>query len=614
MSGILRRYNLLLIILLVLGGFLRFYNLNWGAPYYFHPDERNIVSSVTQLAFPENMNPHFFAYGSLPIYAIYTTGLIKNITSYCTVPFDRCLPTDMTSLYFWDTETWHKINTVSFSDAAIISRLFSAVFSTLLIFLLYQIGIKIKSKHTAIITAFFAVFSTGFLQFAHFGTFEMWQTFLSVILLLISIRMLKGYTSKHIMFAGIITGFLVAVKITNLVLLPLPLLAITASFSSNLQKSKTGNTILGFIACITQLIAVISIAAFVFLITNPYIILDFHSSKNTLQYESNVALGTTHVFYTQEFFNTIPVFFQFTKVYPFLLNPLLTLLFIPSFVYVIFIAIKTRNKNYMLLAITYLLLFLSQAFLFVKWTRYMVPTLPFMYLIIAITIDTWLNKINKSEILNPKSEINSNDKNSNFLNTYRFGHLILKNSVLFRISIFDVRIFLLTTVSAICILFSFSYFKTVLMQPDTRIAAKEWADLHIQKNEYITSEAYDLGIIAFNSSFSHISLCDFYNLENNTLPCNNKSLQQNLLQSRYIILPSERILKTRITDSKRFSKGSMFYTSILHEKLGFNLIYKTPCDIFCRVIYLNNPLFSFEQTANVFDRPTVYIFKKISNY
>ena len=70
-----------LILLTIIGAFLRFYNLNWGAPYYFHPDERNIASSVTQLHFPDQINPHFFAYGSLPIYAIYGTGVIVNSLS-----------------------------------------------------------------------------------------------------------------------------------------------------------------------------------------------------------------------------------------------------------------------------------------------------------------------------------------------------------------------------------------------------------------------------------------------------------------------------------------------------------------------------------------------------
>src|SRR5258708_24874348 len=85
---------ILVTILTAFAGFLHFYNLNWGAPFYFHPDERNIASSVSQLRFPSQMNPHFFAYGSLPIYTIYFTGVLINVfnqLSSSTVPFELAI-------------------------------------------------------------------------------------------------------------------------------------------------------------------------------------------------------------------------------------------------------------------------------------------------------------------------------------------------------------------------------------------------------------------------------------------------------------------------------------------------------------------------------------------
>src|SRR5690242_3073826 len=108
--------NIIIILLLILtGGFLHFYNLNWGAPFYFHPDERNIASAVSQLKFPKQMNPHFFAYGSLPIYTIYFTGVVANYISGLLAP----------------TQT--QITNVLFEQAIQISRVYSALFATLLI-------------------------------------------------------------------------------------------------------------------------------------------------------------------------------------------------------------------------------------------------------------------------------------------------------------------------------------------------------------------------------------------------------------------------------------------------------------------------------------------------
>src|SRR5947207_2663825 len=50
---------------------------------------------------------------------------------------------------------------------------------------------------------------------------------------------------------------------------------------------------------------------------------------------------------------------------------------------------------------------------------------------------------------------------------------------------------------------------------------------------------------------------------------------------------------------------------MFNGKLGFEKIYQTPCDIFCNIIYMGNPVFAYEETANVFDRPTIIIFKKV---
>src|SRR5690348_10414112 len=77
--------------LMMIGGILRIYNLNWGAPFYFHPDERNIASSISQLVFPSQLNPHFFAYGSFPIYLVFILGLIGNIFHQNSIQFEQAI-------------------------------------------------------------------------------------------------------------------------------------------------------------------------------------------------------------------------------------------------------------------------------------------------------------------------------------------------------------------------------------------------------------------------------------------------------------------------------------------------------------------------------------------
>jgi hypothetical protein len=555
-----------LVILTLIGVGLHFYNLNWGAPFYFHPDERNIASSVSQLQFPDQMNPHFFAYGSLPIYVIYFTGIFTN---YITNPLT----------------TNHQLLITTFDQAILISRFYSALFATLLIPLLFVIARSIATKQSqnekgnlvglprflsvahndgvGLIAAFLATTSVGFIQFAHFGTFEMWLTFFSVLLFWVCIQ---KSSKKNILLIGIIFGILVATKVSSLVLFPLLLFVIPAKEGIEKFKNKYVMTVL---KTVVKLIIVCITAAFMYYLTNPFVILDTQSFKNSMHYESGVVLGTELVFYTGEFFNSIPVLFQFTNIYPFLLNPLITFIFILSFIYLLYKTIKTKNLLYITLSLFFLILFLSQAFLFAKWTRYMMPTLPFVYLIIAIAFPHFLKS-----------------KRQQFNNVAMIT-IIITSSI-----------------------FSIAYFITAFVHPDTRIEAYHAAQKIILPDAPILSEVYDLGMIHFNQTFSNMSFFNFYELDNNSPEATPDLLQQQISQNSYIILPSQRLIKPRMINKEKFPQGHSFYSKLLSNKLGFKKIYETPCDLFCKITYLGDPIFRFEQTASVFDRPTFLIFKK----
>lgn len=549
MSAVFKHTTFLIVTLTLIGGFLRFYNLNWGAPYYFHPDERNIINSVVQLQYPNNLNPNFFAYGSLPIYTIYLTGLVINLFSRCQMSIVNCQ--------------------LLFDQAVIISRFYAALLSTLLIPLVYLIGKHMQSKQVGLLAAFFTMTSVGLIQFAHFGTFEMWLTFFSALLFYCCLQLIHKPQLLYLFLTGLVLGALVGTKVSNLALLPLPFICLLLS---KLKQSHIRHASIGNVAKISVQTALIFItAATVFIVSNPYSLLRYSAFRSTIQYESNVALGTSQVFYTQEFYTTIPVLFQFLHVYPFLINPFLTFLFIPSLFYIVWQNYKTKNKSYFILHIAFFILFLSQAFLFVKWVRYMVPTAPFIYLILSIAI------IDFTKV---------------FYKKYQF--------------IVHISYFILLS---ICVLFAFSYYQTVLSKPDTRLAARTWASRFLSRDKPVMTEGYDLGTMPFNEVFSSMTACDMYTLETNLYPCNGKSLEGLRTESEYILLPSQRVRKSRILNKTKYPQGHIFYKSLFEETAGYQKIYETPCDIFCRILYMGDPVYAFEQTANVFDRPPVFLFK-----
>lgn len=483
-----------------------------------------------QLNFPNQMDPHFFAYGSFPIYIIYFTTYLLNL-------FQQTQP--------------------MFEQIIIVSRFYSAILSLILIPSVYFIGKKLADGKVGFFAALLCTFSTGLIQFSHFGTVEMWLAFLGLWLFYFSFVLVKQLKFRNIFIVSVIYGLLVATKISSIPLLIIPLISISLHYLPKIKPIKFA----------LHALLIIFVAFVVFAITSPYVFMDFSSFVPSLKYESSVALGTLPVFYTGEFFNSISVLFQFTKIYPFLINPLMTILFIPALIYLTFIAYTKNNKSYLLLVACFLLFFLPQAFIFAKWTRYMLPTIPFMLLIISIALD----------------------------------YLLKKNAL-------SIKHFVLSAIIFVGIIFSISYFFTFAKQ-DTRIEASFWAKENISANSSILSEVYDMGIVPFNTNFHRITLFNFYDLDQ--MPDKSLELKKSLSENEYIILPSQRILKTRILSPDKFTVGNKFYENLLNGSLGYKKIYETPCDIFCKITYLGDPISSFEQTANVFDRPTVFIFKKI---
>lgn len=515
------------LLLIIISIFFRLYNLAWGAPFYFHPDERNIANAVSQLQFPNQMNPHFFAYGSFPIYTTYLIGSIIE-----------------------------RITMLSFTSSIFYLRLVSSVLSIGILGLLFLTGNLLGGKKVAYVSVVLAAFSTGLIQFAHFGTFEMYLSFLSLLLFFLCLKLHKTKNILFIGVSGIIFGLLMGTKLTSLYLLPLPLFCLWYQRRFSIQE---------LLKFFIHSLLFFAISLLVFLLTNPFTVLDFYSFASSMNYESSVAFGTLYVFYTGEFFRTVPVLFQFTHVFPFLLNPIVEVLFVFSLFYFLKNLFSRKNEvKTNLLLLTFLIMFLPQAFLFAKWTRYMMPTLPFIHLMLAL----FLNRVNKKILL------------------------------------------------AVCIVFSifwsFAYMTTTFLKEDVRISAAEWTRNNISKESKILSEVYDLGLLPFNNNFSNLTLFNFYDLDS-FFPTNKNSdqnLESLIKTSDYILIPSQRILKSRTMHPEEFPNGNTFYRKLFAERLGYREIYESPCDIWCRIIYLGSPVFNVEETVNVFDRPSIFIFKK----
>lgn len=171
-----------------------------------------------------------------------------------------------------------QLSIVPFENTVIISRVFSALFSSLLLILIYKIS-RLLHLNT-FISVVLVTFSIGLFEYAHFGTFELWLTFFNISFLFITL--LKTASQKHLILSAIIMECLLQLKYP-LVLFPLLLFSIILVQKHHIHKRKL------FFYC-KSLIQVFCISFIAFSAWSPYFYLDFHDFSSIVQYESSVAL------------------------------------------------------------------------------------------------------------------------------------------------------------------------------------------------------------------------------------------------------------------------------------------------------------------------------------
>lgn len=572
-----KKINITLLLIIILGIALRFYNLNWGSPFYFHPDERNIAGSISRMFWEKTYNPNFFAYGSFWSYIVLF--IIKLIDPLYAMPnpqivgfIETVLPKD------------------PFSRAIIILRVFSALQGIGTIIIGYFVGkILIKkleipaskqggrnSKFETLLLPFLIATSPGFIQASHFGTSEGSLTFLYFLVFYFCLKALndKNHPLRCFFLALVFFGISISIKVTSLVLFPV----LFFQFLFINKKSFISFKSLLF------LIILLFVPAVIFLISNPFSF-SFQQFSNitiqqllhpfstdflsTMNYERGVAEGTMKVFYTQQFQNTLPIIYQFVRILPYVLNPLIFLLFILSlsFFPFKFLSAAGRSKSVkikmldlpLILTITFfMIIFLPNSILYVKWTRYIIPALPYVYIFVFMT--------------------------------------------LLRVS----QRYLILLVFIVSLLFA--GFFTSVYSSDTRIEAAAWAKDNLKPDSRIISEIYDMGIVPFNDVFnySQIRLFNFYDFDDKI---NDEvelaDLKQSALDANVIILPSGRISATRLRLKIKYPNGFWFYDSLFNGKLGYRLAadFSHPYD---KII----PGLAPDESFTVFDHPQVEIFMK----
>lgn len=330
----------LLILICLLLFYVRFIGLDWGLPFPFHPDERNMANAVQDLQCEklniECLNPHFFAYGQLPLY-------LARLSPFST----------------------------SFIGATMALRLISALSSLGTLYVLSKLTKK------RLLLLLFIGFSPGLIQWAHFGTTESLLILMASLLLYLGWKVIekKEFSRQSALLFGLLLGIAIGIKLSAAVLVVIPLVC----YFMTVQKKTWMN---GFL-----------VPFFIFLgfvIASPQSLIHFSEFYSSMQYEIGVGSGLFRVFYTRQFEYSIPVLFQLFKIYPFILGPVQLLFFLLSW-----FVIPVKNKQLLLLRFVWVATFLSGAATYAKWSRFTALSVPFALLLAFLCCIELMRRIGK---------------------------------------------------------------------------------------------------------------------------------------------------------------------------------------------------------------------------
>ncbi len=517
----------LLLAIVLFGGLLRFYNLNWDQGHFFHPDERNIAVAVSKIRFFHQLNPHFFAYGGFPIYLYRATGEVLS---------------ELANDPAWVSD-WALIN--------LSGRGVSAFVSSISILLIFLLGKKVFGKMIGLLAAFFTAFCVSLIQTAHFGVTESLLCFWGLLIALLSFKLLEKPALKNYLILGLGSGLAIGTKVSAATFLIFPALAYLFSGKKDFWKKQ-----LFFFVFLL-------FAAFLFLLSSPYTLLDFEHFKESMTYEAGVASGRPPVCYVYQFLKTTPYLFQIKNL-PWTMGPLLAFFSLGGFVLLI---TKILKKEVLLLIGWPLVYFIVVGSWYAKFLRYMVPLLPFFCIFAA-----WL-----------LVEIK---------NRWRWvGYILILTTTL------------TTTLYALA-------FMSIYTHESTRITASRWIYENVPAGSKILQEHWDDGLPISISGHSSLK----YRTEQLTIyePDNEEKVNyyaEKLSNANYVIISSRRLYGTLINLPEKYPITSRYYKLLFSEELGYNKVAQFTSYPGLLGIELNDD--STEETFQVFDHPKVMVFENV---
>jgi 4-amino-4-deoxy-L-arabinose transferase-like glycosyltransferase len=252
MSGRIRPVGIIAIVLLGIGALaLRVWGAGWSLPYVDHPDEPAVVDVILRVTQGELNTEHFF----YPSLILYLQALVF------TLHFQVGLATGLYSAPLVVPESNHFYTTIP--QAFVWARIFTALLGTATVLALATWSARFVGRGAALIAGVLLALSPWAIVHSHYITVDGPAGLFALLAVLASLQVLRSGRWRDYLLAGVLVGLATGAKYQN-ALVVVPLLLAHALHWRQAALIHSG-----------LLIGAGALAASTFLLTSPFIVLDF---------------------------------------------------------------------------------------------------------------------------------------------------------------------------------------------------------------------------------------------------------------------------------------------------------------------------------------------------
>ena len=585
------RFQLLLILLLIVGAALRLYGVNWDENHHLHPDERQITMVVSRLGMPplsqwpsffappplatptaqdpnfwdpdtSPLNPHFFAYGSLPFYMLRLTSHLLTI------------PAGL-SRYFvsWPSlaqflEGLQRIS--DYDHITLVGRVLSALIDTGVIYLSYLVGKKVYDRRVGLLAAAFVTFTVFHIQVAHFYAVDALLTFFVLLFFVFALEFARHGGARNSVLLGASLGLALATKVSAA---PLFLVVLGAYALRFRQKDAAGLKLLALTAVTFAL---------VFFIAEPYAILDFDAFSAGISEQARMVRGIADYPYTRQYIDTPAFLYQIQHTILWGMGLPLGLVAYCGLGFFLWRVARHRQGMELLLLAWVGPYFLVTGSFMVKFMRYMLPLLPFFLIMGAKMLCSFRGWLERRMVgIESRASVV----------WHGVTGLVIACSVLYTLA-----------------------FLSIYSRPHSRIQASEWIYRNLPAGSTLALEHWDDDLpLRRVVNGQPRSIGEYQTVKMNLYEPDNvekyRHIVSNLRESDYVILSSNRLYGSIPRLPWRYPITTRYYELLFQEELGFQLL--GTFTSYPGLLGLSISDDAADESFTVYDHPKVVIFGKV---